>query len=129
MIRKATEDDLRAIVQVVDGRIKNPGELISDSRVRDALVYEEATDVIGFVACGRSKIFALYVEPKRQRKDVGTRLLNEIESLMRSRGVTTAFVDVDETDSKAWNFWTGKHSYTWYGLRSAGSTKQLHRAL
>ena len=85
------------------------------SRKSRTIVAEDAGDVIGFViACSEPRrlghIITIDVAPHRQREQIGSRLLGEIEQWMWRQGAEAIYLETPVDDAGAQGFYD-KHGY------------------
>jgi len=105
--------------------------LRSDSRHRPIFVGDELGEVVGFISGGRSRqarfpfdaeLYALYVKPPRQRRNVGRSLTRALVDALRDQGYRSLLVGVFEQNASARRFYetlggayVGEQPLSWGG--------------
>ena len=90
-------------------------QLYLRNRASRTLVAEDSGEVIGFVI-GKSEpgrlghIITIDVAPRRQRQNIGSRLLSEIESWLWGKGADAIYLETPVDDLGAQSFYE-KHGY------------------
>lgn len=85
------------------------------SRQCRTLIAEDAGEIVGFVIAGLEPkqlghLITIDVAPHRQRQQLGSRLLTEIESWLWQRGAAAIYLETPIDDSGARGFYD-KHGY------------------
>ena len=67
----------------------SPSKLIEKSKYRDVFVAEESDEILGTISIEGDVVFSVFIESNYQRKGIGKKMIEYIESNAKKKGIKT----------------------------------------